>query len=207
MLQKRAVEPKTLELIQKLQADIELQKFILVGGTSLALHIGHRVSVDIDLFTVENFDTEAMLQHLEKNYRFNLQYRHKNTLKGFIKNIFVDLITHPYSIIKPVITSENVRMAAKEDIAAMKINAISGDGTRVKDFIDLYFLLKEYSLKEIMDFYKQKYAQRNIFHAIKSITYFEDVDFSAWPNLIKEKDLTPEKLKNNLIITQRELLN
>jgi len=206
MLHKETVEPATLDLIQKLQSDPNLDGYILVGGTALSLMIGHRVSIDIDLFTQEDFDAQAMLQHLERHYDFSLQYSHQNTLKGFINNVFVDLISHPYPWIRKPVSENNLAISSKEDIAAMKINAISGNGTRAKDFVDLYFLLKEFSMEDLLGFYAEKYSQRNTFHALKSIIYFDDMDVTAWPNMIREKELSVEKLKKELISRSEEYL-
>ncbi len=199
MLHQEAVEPGTLELIRELQADSELQGFTLVGGTALSLMIGHRRSVDIDLFSITGFDHNSKLEYLEKRYGFSLQYMQKNTLKGIINNVFVDLITHAYPAIRERVTIDGVTMMSKEDIAAMKVNVITGNGTRPKDFIDLYFLLKEFSLDSILGFYAEKYAQRNTFHALKSLTWFDEMNETAWPEMLLEKNLTPEKLKKELI--------
>ena len=95
-------------------------------------------------------------------------------------------------------------MASKPDIAAMKVNAITGNGTRVKDFIDLYFLLKEMNFSEIIQFYKTKYQTNNDFHAIKSLGYFDDIIIAEWPKMILEKDLDIKKLKKSIIV-KREL--
>jgi hypothetical protein len=90
-------------------------------------------------------------------------------------------------------------MLSKPDIAAMKVNAITGNGTRAKDFVDIYFLLQEYTFEDIISFYSKKYGSRNEFHAIKSLTYFNDIDISGWPNLVKNKSLTMAQLKKDII--------
>ena len=92
MLQKSAAEASTLELIRRLQNDEKLAGFYLAGGTALALFLGHRRSVDIDLFTLEDFDTRYLLEHLEHLYGFSMQYITQNTLKGTISGIFVVMI-------------------------------------------------------------------------------------------------------------------
>lgn len=199
MLHKETLEPATLELIKRFQADPVFDGFVLVGGTALTLMIGHRISVDIDLFSLEPFDADNMLEHLERSYGFSLQYRHHNTLKGFVGNVFVDLHTHSYPMIREPIQEEGVTMMSKEDITAMKVSAISGNGTRPKDFIDMYFLFKEFSVDDILGFFAEKYNQRNTFHALKSLTYFEDMDETAWPKMLLEKTLTPKVLKKTLI--------
>lgn len=207
MLHKESVTSDTLELIKKLQTDPLLAKFILVGGTGLSLQIGHRKSIDIDLFTTSEFDVHQLLQHVEYTYQFSMQFMHGKTLKGIINHVFVDFIYHPYPIIRPSKAIDGISIISKEDIAAMKLNAITTNGTRVKDFIDIYFLLKEFTLNEILNFYAEKYNHQNTFHALKSLTYFQDLDTHPWPNMILEKHLTPEELKSNIIAHSQAYLN
>ena len=199
MLHKEAVTGETLALIRKLSADPACKDFNLVGGTALALQLGHRTSVDIDFFTRAEFDVAAMLEHLEKEYRFALQFQHKNTLKGFIDGVFLDLLKHDYPYIEDPITMEGVRMLSMADIAAMKVNAITGDGTRIMDFIDIYFLLDHFTFGEIIDYYSTKYQSRNTFHAVKSITYFDDITEADRPLMILEKDLKLKAIKSKLV--------
>ena len=207
MLQKNAVENKVLDLIHILLSDPELSEFSLAGGTALALYYGHRKSVDIDLFSLSDFDVRHLLEYLERKYHFALIYQEKNTLKGLISGVFVDMITHAYPLVEKVKTWEGIRLYAIEDLAAMKVNVISGDGTRIKDFIDLYFLLGHFNLKEILSFYTKKYDGRNDFHVVKSLEYFGDLPSNPpWPVMLKEKDLTLEKIKKRITSAVKEML-
>jgi hypothetical protein len=206
MLFKETVSNTTLDLIKTLQADRMLQGFLLVGGTALSLQIGHRISIDIDFFTQNEFETQELLEYLEPTYAFQLQYMHKNTVKGIINGVFVDLLRHNYKLIENPISDENIIMASRQDIAAMKVNAVTGNGTRVKDFIDIYFLLKEYSFSELIGFYNLKYESRNDFHIIKSLTYFNDVIAEDWPNMNREKNLTIGEVKNFILQKRDEFL-
>jgi hypothetical protein len=199
MLHTEAVGENALALTKQLQSDPLLKGFILVGGTALALQIRHRTSVDLDFFTQDEFNHEELLEHLEHHYHFNEQYRHQNTLKGIINGVAVDFLRHDYKLIEEPLQIQGIKMASKPDIAAMKVNAIAGNGTRVKDFIDIYFLLKEFDFKEIINFYLTKYNTRNDFHAIKSLTYFDDVILEEWPEMISEKDLEFQSLKKNIL--------
>jgi hypothetical protein len=207
MLYKETVSQGTLELIQKLQADSYFKEFLLVGGTGLSLQIGHRISVDIDLFTTHSFDVEDYLQRLEKYFGFELQYSHANTLKGFINGVFVDILKHDYKILKPPVNEEGVILSSKADIAAMKVNAVCINGTRAKDFVDIYFLLKEFSFGQIIAFYTDKYKTRNDFLAVKSLTYYSDIIESDWPNLVKEKNLTLDEVKKTITSARDKYLN
>ncbi len=207
MLHKETVEPGTLELIEKLQTDLIFEDFYLVGGTALALQIGHRTSIDIDLFTRSDIDIVYLIEHLESNYNFSLQFSHKNTLKGIINGIFVDLLKHDYKYVTKPLAVEGIKMLDKPDIAAMKVNAITGNGTRVKDFIDIYFLLKTYSFKEIIHYYSVKYNERNTFHAVKSLTYFNDIEKGEWPKMIIEPRLNLNEVKRFITKKRDEYLS
>jgi len=199
MLHKEAVTPATLDLIYKLQRDKLLSDFFLVGDTALSLQIGHRISNDIDFFTRKSFDTVLLSEHLEKTYGFSLQYSSSNTLKGFIHKVFIDLIKHDYPLVKKPAILEGIRMLSKPDICVFKVNAITGNGTRAEDFVDIFFLLKEFSFAEIMGFYSIKYGQRSDYHAVKSLIYFDDIDPASWPNLVIEQPLTLKEIKSTIV--------
>ena len=91
MLHKETVESKLFELTRELCEKHELEQFILVGGTALSLQIGHRSSIDIDLFSAEAFDVEEMVQFLQKRFQYFIQLRFKNSLLGNIGNVKLDI--------------------------------------------------------------------------------------------------------------------
>ena len=198
MLHKEAIQPSTLELLEKLQSVDILKDFHLAGGTSLALQIGHRLSIDLDLFTQNDFDVNALLEFLEDKFQFALNFSSNNTLKGSIGDVSIDFISHKYPLVTDILVENSVRLYAMPDIAAMKLNAIAGNGTRVKDFIDVYFILKHYSLNDIIGFYGTKYTKRNLLHAIKSLNYFDDINSVDFPKMILEKNLSLAKVKKTI---------
>lgn len=116
MLHQTTVELATLELLIKLQADNTFSNFYLAGGTSLALQIGHRKSIDLYLFSHYNFDNNSLLEYLEEKYNFELNYIAKNTLKGVISGIKVDFLSHKYNLVKDLIKVNNLRLLSIEDI-------------------------------------------------------------------------------------------
>jgi hypothetical protein len=154
-----------------------LKGFFLVGGTALALQLGHRISIDLDFFSLQSFDKQSLLLHLENKYGFQLAYEANNTLKGEISHVQVDLITHNYPLVKSLNEIESIRMASSEDIAAMKLNAISGDGTRLKDFIDIAYLSSSITLAVMVDAYETKYKSRNPTMVVKALNYHHDINF------------------------------
>ena len=184
MLRKETISEATLGLLNRLMLDGHLKDFFLVGGTALALQIGHRISIDIDLFSTSPFDLGDMLPHMEANYPFRLDFESRNTLKGEAGGIKVDLITHAYPLVSPLVVMEGVRMASMGDIAAMKLNAIAGNGTRLKDFIDIAYLSTHLSLHEMVGAYEKKYASRNPAIVVKALDYHRDINFNEKVNMI-----------------------
>lgn len=170
------ISEKTFSLIQQLQSLPELKNFHLVGGTALALMLGHRNSIDIDLFSQSDFDYAQLTGLLKSKFSFDENYVRKNTIIGFVDKIKVDFITHPYDYVNPPITEEKITYLSKEDIAAMKLNAIVNSGQRLKDFIDIYFLLEHFSVSQMLVFYETKYPNTNPLIALKALSYFDDID-------------------------------
>lgn len=180
MLYKETVSPLLLNILNRLQSFPELDEFVLVGGTALSLQIGHRRSIDIDLFTVGAFPSETLPDFLSENaFSFHQQSRFKGGLLGHIDTIKVDFIRHAYPWVKFPDRIEGIRIASLEDIAAMKLNAISGNGTRLKDFVDVAYLSGYMTLTDMMHWYETKYPGVNGVMALKSLCYFSDIDFSV----------------------------
>lgn len=194
MLHQHAVSPKLLELLNNLMQIEVFQNFNLVGGTSLALQIGHRFSIDIDLFgdcEINEIEFNAELSQLGN---IQLLKKSKNILIYNIDGIKVDFVNYKYQVLETHKTINSIRMASLEDIGAMKLNAISGRGSR-KDFIDLYFLLNYYSLAELITFYNQKYPDGAEFLVLKSLLYFEDAENEEFPKMIIPIDWEELKTK------------
>lgn len=186
---RETVEIQTLELIKALQDKEYLKDFYLVGGTALALYLGHRKSLDIDLFASEAFDTAALLENIQQDFPYQLTFTANNTLKGSIDNIKVDLLSHRYPYIQKPATIGGIRMLSLPDIAAMKLNAVATSGQRSKDFIDIFYLSEQFDMEEMLTFYKTKYNQENDTFLLKSLIYFDEVDQSDWPMLVKNPAL------------------
>lgn len=176
MLHKYTVEPFLLESLVQLPI---LNNFILVGGTALSLQIGNRKSIDIDLFTNKSWDIDVVEEILIQEKKFTTQNKSKGGLLGRIESIKVDLLSHNYEWIAPIKILEGIKMASLQDITAMKLNAISGNGTRLKDFVDVAFLGSYFSFSEMINFYAKKYPNSNSIMVVKSLCYFEDIDFDV----------------------------
>jgi len=177
-----------------------------VGGTALALYYGHRRSVDIDLFSNTDFDAKRLLEQIHHDFSYQLFFTDKNTLKGNISGINVDIIAHRYPYIDEPSSAEGLLLLSEKDIIAMKLNAISVNGQRSKDFIDIYYALEHYSVSEMLSFYKKKYEQKSAAHVLKSLIYFDDVDLADWPILLKDSDLKWSAVKKKIIKRVKEYM-
>lgn len=185
-----------LPLLKELKED-----FYLAGGTALALQIGHRDSVDFDFFSQENIDTEKLFSRLKEifsNQEIIKIQEEKNTLTVLVdKDIKISFFSYDYKLFKEKHDEENIFLASIEDIACMKLSAILSRATN-KDYIDLYYILKNYSLKELLFLAKKKFPDIDTNLILKSLVYFEDV--LVEPIIFKHnKEIEFEEVKEFLI--------
>ena len=171
----------------------------LVGGTALALQLGHRHSIDLDFFGTFDFghweiQEELTAIGLEVSSRHSTGRIHIFNVDG----VKVDFVNYPYNWLESCVEAENVRLASMKDIAAMKLEAVTNRGTR-KDFVDVYFLLQHFSLSQMLDFYKQKYPDGSVFNVLRSLSYFVDAENDPMPKMIKKTDW--EEVKSNVCKT------
>jgi predicted nucleotidyltransferase component of viral defense system len=206
MLHVETVEPSTLELLVTLQRLDSLKDSRLVGGTALSLQYGHRVSVDLDLFVHDNAaDFLTIIREIKsKGFRMEIRKQSPNILISMIEDIKVDLVNYPYPWIDKEIKERNIVMATDKDIAAMKISAITNRGTK-KDFIDLYYLLKNHTLEQILSFYTTKYSDGSIFMALKSLTYFDDAESDISPRVL-DTDYNWKQIKTTITNQVKQLV-
>jgi len=191
------VHPNTFNLIQELQSLEFMKGFYLVGGTALALKLGHRNSIDIDLFTQDEFNDNDVIENLLEKFKLNLIYNRKNTIICSINEVKTDFIRHNYPLINNPITEEGITYLSLEDICAMKLHAIQNSGKRLKDYIDIYFLLEHFSLNQMLDFYEIKYQHSNKLIALRAINYFDDIDPSIDPPVLK-KSISIAKIQKRI---------
>ncbi len=202
MLHKETIDAATLELLKRLMGDERLQGFELVGGTSLALQMGHRISIDLDLFTEIEFEADELREYLERNYHLQTDYQAFATVKGEVEGVQVDCIAHAYPWLKPFVVEEGIRLASLEDICAMKLNAIAGNGTRIKDFVDVAHLSSRFSLEQMLKFYEEKY-QANPLMPLKGIVYFADINKNAPIKMANGKPLDWKSIEKRLLAMEK----
>lgn len=202
MLQAQSVRRPLWNLLKDLQKSQIFSQYFLVGGTALTLQLGHRYSEDIDLFTKDNIDKDEIIDFLNENYSGNYQIRNaqKIIFQISINDIKVDLVKHNFALIEEVKSEDGIKYLGKKDISAMKLMAIANRGDQAKDFVDIYYLLKEIRLKDMFEYYKQKYNQNDISPIKRSLVYFDDVTKTNWESvkLLKGK-LSIGRIKKTII--------
>ena len=182
MLYLETVESSTLELLKKLQRLPVLEQTRLVGGTALALQLGHRKSIDLDFFGTVDCEAEYLWESIAGIASLTILKESPHIHIYIVDGIKVDIVNYKYPWLDDVILEQGLRLASVSDIAAMKITAIIGRGTK-KDFIDIAFLLHHFSLEEILHFYAAKYNDSSVFMAMKSLAYFDDAEADPMPDM------------------------
>lgn len=159
----------------------------LAGGSSLALQLGHRISIDFDFFDEKNFDPQKVKFGLEKLGKYEGRVQTEDTMIGDFNNVQFSLFPYDYPLIAAAVEFLGVKLASCEDIAAMKLVAITDRGKK-KDYIDLYFLAKKFSFEAMFEFYDKKYHlfAQNKLTVLKSMQYFVDADDSDMPQMLIE---------------------
>ena len=180
-----AITPGTLSLLKRLQSLPELEDTRLVGGTALALQLGHRLSVDLDIFGKWNYGIDLA----GKFSAIGKAEKESGTPDGkmqffYIDGVKVDCVAYDlYEWLEPPVEEDGIRLAGIKDIAAMKVNAITNRGTR-KDFVDMARLLEDYSLSDIFAWYRAKYPAANPALAMRSLSYFADAETMPMPKML-----------------------
>ena len=183
------VLPKNTKAILALLEKSEvIQKAYLAGGTALALQLCHRISYDLDFFTQEEFDEELLLPEIKKIANFQLEKIAWRRILGKFKDVKFSIFFYKYPLLYPVKKFGMINVADIRDIAAMKIAAIASRGTK-RDFVDLYFISKEFMpLKKVIQLYGKKYKNlaSTEMHIIKSLVYFDDAEPDEMPKMLKK---------------------
>lgn len=187
MLQYKTIEPGTLHLLKSLQSLPLLQGLRLVGGTALALQLGHRKSVDLDLFGEISVDPVEFRGVLEEEHTITILKESRNINIYMVDGIKVDFVNYAYPWIDDPVAEEGITLAGIKDIAALKVAAVIGRGTK-KDFVDINRLLQVLPLQELLNLYLQKYPDGSLFIAMKSLSYFADAENDPMPFMFEQTD-------------------
>ncbi len=189
-----ALTPATLDAFHLVSRLEFINRFYLAGGTGLAIHFGHRFSVDLDFFSAESdavgFDQRSALRTLLDDPSLEIIHDKDATFAVIWRGVGISFFRlNMYPLVKPPLLLEGVPLASVEEIGAMKLAAIIDRGTR-KDYVDLYFILQRVSLDSLFQVAAVKYAKVRSFpvSATRALSYFEDAESQPMPRMI---DRTP----------------
>jgi len=197
-----ALSPATLQTFQKVEGLPFIRDFYLAGGTGLALHLGHRFSIDLDFFSPDKsavgLEQRDALRILLDDPTLNISYDSEGTFVATWREVGISFFRLPlYPLVQEPLLVESVRLATIEEIGAMKLAAIIDRGNR-KDMVDLYFILQTTSIDELFKVAAIKYAQVHSFpvSALRALAYFTDAEALPMPQML---DRTPwSKMKKYL---------
>jgi len=184
MLHTDTVDVNTLDLLKQIQANPHFFETRLVGGTALALQIGHRKSIDLDLFGDIKLEPLELTQELQAYGNVSMRSASQRIHRMVLRDVQLDIVQYDYPWLGTPVAENGVRLAGIPDIAAMKLAAITNRGTK-KDFIDLAFLLDRFDLPQMLGFYRQKFKDGEPFMVLKSMVYFEDAEDDPMPYMLQ----------------------
>ncbi len=165
--------------------------FYLAGGTGLALRLGHRISLDLDLFSATNAlgepERSSLLERLTASGGLEVEESKDGTCRLILEGTRVSLQRYSYPLVKPTADWRGLAVASIEDIGAMKVGAIVGRGAK-KDFVDLYEICGHLGLEPLLEGASRKYGHHADFllQASRALVFFEDAEKNSMPRLLKK---------------------
>ena len=194
---------------------LEKLGFYMAGGTALALQLGHRTSLDFDFYNIKHFSSSDLYNKIENIFKYNSEKisTAKDTLLCLVSEVDMSFFWYSHKLIDNPIKVKGVLLASLQDIAAMKLIAISSRPAQ-RDYIDIFYLLKKFTLEEMFAFGYKKYPNFNHYLALRALTFFKDLEDSnkrsikifdpdfSWPKA-KEKIFTEVKKYQLAMIKKR----
>lgn len=185
----KALQPEAREAFAIVSQALAGGDYYLAGGTALALMEGHRVSVDLDIFTERMPDAEHVVDRLRGQVpEVSVTSLEAGTVYADVQGVQVSVIEYRYPLLGPTVATDGLALANRDDIAAMKLSAIANRGSR-KDFVDLWILLTRHrSLAEYLALYEEKFKVRDVGHVIRSLVHFDDAERDTPLRLLVDVD-------------------
>lgn len=178
----KAVPQHVASLISKLNSLLLPDNTYMAGGTAVTLYLGHRVSIDIDLFTEEHFFTGPILDAIKATSSISVEsISDKDSFIAEVEGVRLSLFFYPYPLLEPLYYDQinKIALASLIDIAAMKTVAIVQRGT-AKDFVDLKAIMEatNISLDNLITATLKKYGtqKKYAYHIKRGLVYFDDAE-------------------------------
>ena len=183
MLRKETVAHEIIKLIKELQSSDILKNFALAGGTALSLQLGHRESVDIDLFSANSNNYENIFNYLNNKFEVTeVIYRDDHTVQLIANKIKIDLVDIKGVVLETPIEEEGIKLFDIKDISAMKLLAIQGR-KKAKDYADIAYMIEEIGLELMIDNYKKKYGKDSSLDVRKALIGVDLVNPYEWEKI------------------------
>lgn len=181
----------TRGLLEQLGQLSAVVPFYLAGGSAIALHLGHRISVDLDFFThQDDYEAEPLIQQLQTVGHLTIRQQSRGTLNATIENTLISFFVYPYPLLEKARMVWNVRVAALPDLALMKLAAISQRGAK-RDFVDLYQICHSgHTLDTLLQRMPDKFPNVTYpsYHLLRALAYFEDAESDSMPPMLTPLD-------------------
>ena len=177
-----AIPSEVATLFSRLASESSLEDFALGGGTAIALRIPYRRSIDLDYFATAQFDSMRLQDALAASLKdFALSNRTQGSLRFMSGGVKAEFFHHPYPLLTTIETHEGVGLLSLDDLAAMKVNAVTNRGSK-KDFSDLLALHEHgLPLARALDLFCRKYGESGRLLAVRSLLWFDDAEVEPDP--------------------------
>jgi len=187
-----ALAPAQKKTLEQIASFATRRGFYLGGGTAVALHLGHRRSIDFDWFIQKPLgDPMLLAQYIRsQGIDFKTSKVEAGTLHGLLSGVRFSFLEYQYTLLSPSVKLKDLdcSVASLDDLACMKLSALAQRGSK-KDFVDIYALaLKHRPLPDILTLYKQKYEVEDMSHVLYALAYFDDADKERMPRMLWKTD-------------------
>jgi len=204
-----ALPEKTLALLKKTSLPIRDRGFYLAGGSGLALQLGHRISEDLDFFSSRPFEVSSLLQTLKpKVNQLQEILSEVQTLIADLDGVKCSFFFYEVPLLFDLVSSHGLMVADWRDILAEKFKTAAQRGSK-KDFFDIFCVvqIRKVSLGEAVSIFKKRFQSSglNLYHVLRSLTYFEDADQEPDPKMMDACDFSWEEVKSFFVTHQPEL--
>lgn len=181
--------PEGQRLLRRFKDIAAGNHLVLAGGTALALQLGHRISVDLDFFTGDDFSTESLIQEINK-FKLGCQILQEGagTLTCIVNGVKVSVLQYPYPFIETAGRVKGVPVASILDIAAMKVRAITHRGAK-REFVDLYFIMQETPFWKVAANMMKRFGMERLTPLLigKALVFFDDAEVDPEPQYLRDK--------------------
>lgn len=176
--------------------------FGLVGGTAIALQLGHRRSIDFDLFTHHPFDSLGVREIIKKKHQINqTMIDSENELTLAVDGVKLTFYKYPYTLNYSENFEEIIKMPSVTTLAAMKAFAI-GRRAKWKDYVDLYYVLKEHGFESVLETAREVFKEEFNEKTFRSqLCYFDDIDYSEQVEYVLGDHPADEAIRDYLVAT------